>query len=281
MHYLQIVIYIYKTSKKTHVPSFQNQRSSADSIGQTKAVRRKWPKWHTHRGLKAFQADNHWPTRWRWAFRTPMDTRNWLTVGRETLRFVFELNLFKGRYLNIGIILCSSQNLRWPTCREQIIQCYQWYKIHRKMGEAKYKGMTRTFKNTITKNTYPTSYHSNGQQRVVPKKMNTLKRQLVLLVFSQGTRMRSLFWMRLHRLAQQKQTSIRESINTQDFLIAKVHWNRLKQAENLGVKMNQSPEGVAKAKIWPYPKSSCEPFFCWDLGAFGASLLSRLERSGP
>ena len=123
-------------------------------------------------------------------------------------------------------------------------------------------------------------YH-NGQQRVIPNQKNTLKRQLVLFVFSQGTGMGSSFWMRLHRLAQQKQTSIEGSIGTQDFLITKVHWNRLKQAENLGVKMNQSPEGVAKAKIWPYPKCSCEPFFCWDLGAFGASLLGRLERSGP
>lgn len=71
-------------------------------------------------------------------------------------------------------------------------------------------------------------YH-NGQQRVIPKKKNTLKRQLVLFVFSQGTGMGSSFWVRLHTpfefsgLAQQIQTSIEGSIGTQDFWIATFH----------------------------------------------------------
>jgi len=71
-------------------------------------------------------------------------------------------------------------------------------------------------------------YH-NGQQRVTPNQKNTLKRQLVLFVFSQGTGMGSSFWVRLHTpfefsgLAQQIQTSIEGSIGTQDFWIATFH----------------------------------------------------------
>lgn len=126
-----------QNKQKTHVPSFQNQRSSADSIGQTKAVRRKWPKWHTpivasrpfkltiidQLGGDVFLIEDGRLGR-PWTPET-----GWLLEKNLPIRF--ELKVFKGQYLSLGIILCSSQNLRWPTCREQIGQCYQRYEIYR------------------------------------------------------------------------------------------------------------------------------------------------------